>query len=71
MAECHYGRIQDCIVDNLWYNETQVKMTCKNLVQYRYSLMINGIFNTLAPHLFCGCKIKEIQLYKYLSLSGL
>jgi len=25
MPECHYGRLQDWIVDNLWYKETQGK----------------------------------------------
>jgi len=47
------------------------KMTCKNLVQYRHSLMTNRIFNTLAPHLFCEGMNKEIWLYKHLNLSGL
>jgi len=34
------------------------KITCKNLVQYRYFLMINGIFNDVASLQFCGCQIK-------------
>jgi hypothetical protein len=33
------------------------KMTYKNLVQYRYCLKVNGIFNNLAPLQFCGCQI--------------
>ena len=32
-------------------------ITCKNLGQYRYCF-INGILNTLAPFLSCGCQIK-------------
>jgi len=70
MPECHYGRIKIGLLTIYGTMKHKEKMTCKNLVQYRYSLMTNGVFNTLAPLQFCGCKIKDIQLYKYLNLSG-
>jgi hypothetical protein len=30
-SQCHYGSIQDWIVDHLWYKETLKNITWKNL----------------------------------------
>jgi len=54
--QCYYGTIKDWIVDNLWYKHKE-EITCKNLGQYRYSL-VYGIHNTVAPLKFCGHQIR-------------
>ena len=65
--EYHYGSTQHWIVDHLRYKETQEKMSCKNLGQYRYWL-IKGTLNDLAPLQLCRCYITEIILYMHLKL---
>ena len=63
--EYHYGRTQDWILNDLRYKGQKEKISCKNLVQYRYCLL-NGILNTLAPLQLCRCQIIEILLYLHL-----
>jgi hypothetical protein len=64
MPECHYGTIKEWIVDNLW-NKHKEKITCKNLDQYRYSL-INGTLNNVSTLQPCVRQTNEILLYKSL-----
>ena len=63
----HYGSIQDWIVDRLGQKDTQGKISCMNLSQYRHCL-ISGILNNLAPLQLCRCQITEILLYMHLKL---
>jgi hypothetical protein len=51
----------------MWYKETPVEVTCKNLGLYRYCL-IKRKFNKPAPLQSCACQIKQILLYKKLEL---
>ena len=66
--EYHYGSTQDWVVDHLRYKERHMeKISCKNLGQYRYSL-INVILNSVAPLQSCRCQIIEILLHMHLKL---
>ena len=62
----HYGSIQDWIVDHLRQKETQGKISCMNLSQYRHCL-ISGILKNLSPLQSRRCQITEI-LYMHLKL---
>jgi hypothetical protein len=54
-------------VDHLWYKETQGKISCNNVGQYRYHLAKNVMFNILAPLQSCGYENKSIIMYKHLT----